>query len=103
MAKVAVGKGKISVKSLIVTMIKKTTILTNILSQKIAVVLAIFIFVSISLETLQDVLYIQYPVQVQRSKFEIEALINSGSEINAMILVYIMKLGFTTQKTSVGA
>lgn len=52
MAKVAVGKGKISVKSLIVTMIKKTTILTNILSQKIAVVLAIFIFVSISLETL---------------------------------------------------
>ncbi len=31
------------------------------------------------------------------------ALINSGSEVNAMTLAYIAKLGLITQKTNVGA
>ncbi len=50
---------------------------------------------------LQRMLYIRYPVQFQNN--EIQALIDSDSEVNAMTKAYATKLGFTTRKTSVGA
>ncbi len=48
-------------------------------------------------------LYIQYLVQFQEGQPNIKALIDSGSEINAMTPVYAVKLGLTARKTSVGA
>ncbi len=55
-----------------------------------------------SLETLQCIPYIWYLVQIQGSP-NVKALIDSGSEVNAMTPTYVAELGFTTRKTSVGA
>ncbi len=46
--------------------------------------------------------YIRYPVRFQEGQ-AIRALINFGSEVNAMIPTYAAKLGLTTRKISVGA
>ncbi len=54
-----------------------------------------------SSEDLQRVLCIWYPVQFQNN--EVQALIDSGSEVNAMTPTYATKLGLTAWKTSVGA
>lgn len=51
-------------------------------------------------EILQRVLYIWYPVQFQAQQFE--ALIDSGSEVNAMTPAFVAKLGLLTRPTSVG-
>ncbi len=42
--------------------------------------------------------YIQYPVQFQEGQPKFKALIDSDSEVNAMILAYATKLGLTTRK-----
>lgn len=47
-------------------------------------------------------LYIWYPLQFKKDKPKIKALINSGSEVNIMSLIYVVKWGLTTQKTSIG-
>ena len=52
---------------------------------------------------LDRVPYIYYPVQFWKDKVTIWALIDSGSEINAMTLVYVKQLGLWTRKTDVGA
>ncbi len=52
-------------------------------------------------EALQGVPCIWYPVRFQENQ-AIRALIDSGSEVNAMTLAYAAKLGLTTRKTSVG-
>ena len=57
---------------------------------------------------LKKVPCIHYPVRFQEdSKQEgqeqVRALLNSGSEINAMSLAYVERLGFKTRKTNVGA
>ena len=53
---------------------------------------------------LDQVLYIHYPIQFWNDKrATIWALINSGSEFNAMNLAYPKKLGLQTQRTDVGA
>ncbi len=51
-------------------------------------------------KTLQRVPCIWYPVQFQESK-PIRALIDSGSEVNAMTSAYVAELGLITWKTSV--
>ncbi len=80
-------------------------------AKKLAVVLATFISVTTSLkahasvqalEALQQVSYIWYRVWFQEDQ-PIRALINSGSEVNAMTPAYAAKLGLTTWKTSIGA
>ena len=46
---------------------------------------------------------IHYPVQFQGDQEQVRALLDSGSEINAMSPAYTKKLGFKTRKTNVGA
>ena len=50
---------------------------------------------------LQRVSYIHYPIQFKKKK--VQALIDSGSEINAMTLAYGLKLGLWVYCTNVGA
>ena len=53
---------------------------------------------------LDRVFYLYYLVQLQKDKgATIQALIDSGSNVNAMTPVYIKKLGLRDQKTDVGA
>ncbi len=54
-----------------------------------------------SLKALQRVPYIRYPVQFQAQP--IEALIDSGIEVNAMTPAFAAKLGLSIRPTSVGA
>ncbi len=54
-----------------------------------------------SLEALQHVPCIRYPVQFQAPL--IEALIDSGSKVNAITTAFAAKLGFSTLPTGVGA
>ena len=47
---------------------------------------------------------IHYPVQFRKDQGAIiQALIDSGSEVNAMTSAYARKLGLWTQRTDVGA
>ena len=50
---------------------------------------------------LQRVSCIRYPVQFQRH--DIEALIDSRNEVNAMTPTFAAKLGLATRKTDIGA
>ena len=50
---------------------------------------------------LQRVPCIRYPVQFQQGN--VQALLDSGSKVNAMTPAYATKLGLTTRKTDVGA
>ncbi len=54
-----------------------------------------------SLEALQRVLCIWYPVQFQAK--QIETLIDSGSEVNDMTLGFTAKLDLIPRPTNVGA
>ena len=54
-----------------------------------------------SLEALQRVPYIQYPIHFQNNK--VQVLIDFGNKVNAMTPAYTVKLGLTIQKTSIGA
>ena len=75
---------------------------TSISSHKIAAILATFISVTTSSEVLERVLCIWYPVQFQEGQTKVQALIYSGSEVNAMTPAYAAQLGFTSHKTSAG-
>ena len=46
---------------------------------------------------------IHYPVQFKKDTGKIQALIDSGSEVNAMTPAYAKKLGLRVRKTNVGA
>ena len=52
-------------------------------------------------EALKGVLYIKYSIQFQAQ--QVEALINSGSEVNAMTPTFVANLGLSTQPTNDGA
>ena len=52
-------------------------------------------------EPLQRIPCIQYPVQFQAN--QIEALIDSGSEVNAMTPAFVTKLGLSIQPTGISA
>lgn len=52
---------------------------------------------------LDRVFYIYYLVQFQKNKLLIQALINSGSKIDAMTLAYAKQLDFQISKTYVKA
>ena len=52
---------------------------------------------------LDQVLYIYYPVQFQKDKATIQALINSGSKFNMITPAYAKQLGLWSQKTDIGA
>ncbi len=57
--------------------------------------------VTASLKALQRVPCIKYPVEFQNNK--VQALVNSGSEVNVMTSAYATKLDFIAQKISIGA
>ena len=52
---------------------------------------------------LDRVLCIHYPVCFRKDQDEVPALINSGSEVNAMTPTYTSKIGLTVRPTNVGA
>ena len=52
---------------------------------------------------LDRVPYIHYPIQFQKEKEVIMALINSDSKVNTMTPAYTFKLGIQVWKTNVGA
>ena len=52
--------------------------------------------------TLECVPYIQYPVQFEKNKNGIQALLNSGSKVNAMNPAYTKKLKLRVRQTDVG-
>ena len=53
---------------------------------------------------LERVPCIRYPVRFQKNDINnVQALIDSGSKINAMTLAYASKLGLAVRKTEVGA
>ena len=62
-----------------------------------------FISVTASLEAFYKMPYVWYPVQFQEGQTKVKALIDFGSEVNAMTLAYTAQLGLTTWKTSIGA
>ena len=110
MAKVAANKGRISVRTLVITVIKKATIPTSPLSQKkITAVLATSTLMIASTKSsdkiiLQHISCIQYPVQFEENQADkVQALINFDNKINTITPAYVAKLGFTTQKTNVKA
>ena len=53
--------------------------------------------------TLERVLCIHYPLRFQKDTADVRALIDSGSEVNAMTLAYASKLGLRVRHTDVGA
>ncbi len=57
--------------------------------------------VTASPEALQRVPFIRFPVKFQAQ--QVEALIDSGSEVNAMTPAFIANLGLSTRPTGVGA
>ena len=46
---------------------------------------------------------IHYPVQFQEGQEQVKALLDSGSEVNAISPAYAKRLGLKTQKINVGA
>ena len=46
---------------------------------------------------------IRYPIWFKKSKVQVQALINSGSEVNAITPEYASKLGLKVRPTNVGA
>ena len=50
---------------------------------------------------LDQVPYIHYPIRFKKN--EVQALINSGSKVNAMTPGYALKLGLKVRPTDVGA
>ena len=54
-------------------------------------------------EVLKRVPCVHYPVQFRKDSSEIKALIDSGSEVNAISPAYANKLGLRIRKTDVGA
>ena len=53
--------------------------------------------------TLKRVSCIQYLIQFRKDKDNIQALLDSGSKVNAMNPAYAKKLGFRVRQTDVGA
>ena len=54
-------------------------------------------------EVVVRVPYIYYPVRFQEDQEQVRALLDSGSEVNAMSPTYAIWLGLKTWKTNVGA
>ena len=46
---------------------------------------------------------IRYPIRFKKNEVQVQALIDSGSEVNAMTLGYASKLGLKIRPTDVGA
>ena len=53
--------------------------------------------------SLEWVTCIHYPLRFWKNTIGVKALINSGSEVNAMIPAYILKLGLKIHHTNIGA
>ncbi len=56
-----------------------------------------------SMEALQRVSCVRYPVSFQKNLDQVQALIDSGSQVNAMTPVYTKKLGLSIRKVDVDA
>ena len=77
-------------------------------AKKLAIVSATSLSVTVTsiediLRPLERVPYIHHPLYFQKDLQETRALIDLGSEINAMTPAYAAKLGFEVQKTDIGA
>ena len=53
--------------------------------------------------TLERVLFVYYPLRFQKDTVDVRALIDSGSEVNAMTPAYASKLGLRVCHTDIGA
>ena len=47
--------------------------------------------------------YICYPIWFKKNKVQVQALIDSGSKVNAMTLGYVLKLSLKVRSSDVGA
>lgn len=56
---------------------------------------------TLSLQQLKYVPYIYHLMQFKKNQAKVQTLINSGSEINAMTLAYVAKLGFKISKSNI--
>ena len=54
------------------------------------------------MEALKRIPYIHYPVQFKKDTVEVQALIDSESEVNAMVSAYAKKMGLWVWKTDLG-
>lgn len=52
---------------------------------------------------LKRILCIFYPICLKKDQVNVQALLNSNSELNAMILAYAARLSFKVQTINVGA
>lgn len=52
---------------------------------------------------LKRMLYIYYLICFKKDQGKVQALLNSGNEVNAMIPAYATKLGFKVQSTDIRA
>lgn len=52
-------------------------------------------------QQLKCVLYIQYPIKFKKSNIEVQALMDSGSEINAMTPAYTVVFGLFVYFTDI--
>ena len=53
--------------------------------------------------TLEQVLYIYFPLRFWKNTVDVGALVDSGSEVNVITPTYAAKLGLKVQKTNIGA
>ena len=54
-------------------------------------------------KALEHVPYIYYPIQFKKDKTQMQALVDLGSEVNAMHASFAKQLGFPIRPTDVGA
>lgn len=52
---------------------------------------------------LKHVPYIHHPMQFKKGQAEVQALLDSGNKVNAMILVYATSLGLKVRPTKIEA
>ena len=75
-------------------------------SKKLVLVLATFVLVINNRDeevVLKKIPYIYYSIRFQEGQNQVKALLNCGSEVNAMSPVYAKSLGLKTWKTNVRA
>lgn len=61
------------------------------------------IFITNTPSLLEYVSYIYYLIQLKKAQIKIQALINFGSKVNAITLLYVTKLSLKVRSTNIGA
>ena len=94
--------------SRIITITKRATMPTSIQSQKLAVISATSLSVTVAsmentLWPLERVLCIHHWLRFQKDLRKTKALIDLSDEVNTMTPAYAVKLGLKVQETNIGA